>query len=170
MLRMMGLIIGLSIATTALALDFTITSNSFSNNGKIPLDYTCDGKNISPELHWENSPAGVQSFALIFSCPDCTSGMDYLWVIYNIPSDAKRLNEGANVDLPEDVLVGNNSFGDAIYRGPCAPDNRPHHYVYTLYALDTKLYLSSEVDPQEVLDAIKHHILKQATLFGISNY
>ncbi|MEQ9552908.1 MAG: hypothetical protein RIM23_25240 [Coleofasciculus sp. G3-WIS-01] len=42
-----------------------LESQAFSANGMIPSQYTCDGEEISPELHWDAPPIGTESLALI---------------------------------------------------------------------------------------------------------
>ena len=56
------------------------------------------------------------------------------------------------------------------YDGPCPPwnDSIPHHYVFTLYALDIeKLPLSGRFTGQDVLAAMKGHVLDKASMTGI---
>ena len=56
---------------TALILTvLTLTSPSFSHNDSIPAHYTCDGKDISPALHWTGIPDGTKSLVLIVDDPD----------------------------------------------------------------------------------------------------
>jgi len=43
---------------------FAISSPSFSNGGKIPTKFTCDGTDVSPALTWTAPPSGTQSFTL----------------------------------------------------------------------------------------------------------
>jgi len=55
------------------------------------------------------------------------------------------------------------------YDGPCPPwnDERLHHYVFTVYALDTdRLELPEEFTGHDVVKAIEGHILDQASLTG----
>ena len=56
------------------------------------------------------------------------------------------------------------------YDGPCPPwnDEIPHHYVFTLYALDVaKCGVSGTFRGPDVLAAIKGHVLGQAALTGV---
>ena len=56
------------------------------------------------------------------------------------------------------------------YDGPCPPwnDSIAHHYVFTLYALDTdKLPLPDRFTGQDVLSAMKGHILDSASMTGV---
>jgi len=51
-------------------MSITITSPAFSHDGSIPAVYTCDGKDISPELNWSDIPANAKSLVLIVDDPD----------------------------------------------------------------------------------------------------
>lgn len=56
------------------------------------------------------------------------------------------------------------------YDGPCPPwnDEIRHHYVFTLYALDIeRLPLEGRFTGQEVREAIRGHVLAEASLTGI---
>jgi hypothetical protein len=56
------------------------------------------------------------------------------------------------------------------YDGPCPPwnDERVHHYVFTLYALDiAKLSLGAAFKGSDARKAMAGHILAQATLTGV---
>ena len=56
------------------------------------------------------------------------------------------------------------------YDGPCPPwnDERLHHYVFTVYALDTdRLEVTRRVQPATMSSRLsKAHILDQASLTG----
>jgi phosphatidylethanolamine-binding protein (PEBP) family uncharacterized protein len=51
---------------------FEIISSAFKHQGEIPSEFSCDGRNISPELSWNDAPADTKSFALIMHDPDVT--------------------------------------------------------------------------------------------------
>ena len=56
------------------------------------------------------------------------------------------------------------------YDGPCPPwnDEIPHHYVFTLYALDVaKLPVDGKLTGAAVREAIRGHILAEASLTGV---
>lgn len=56
------------------------------------------------------------------------------------------------------------------YDGPCPPwnDTIPHHYVFTLYAVDfEKCPVTGTFRGPDVLAAIRGHVLGQATLTGL---
>lgn len=151
------------VSYSAYAADFAFTTNAFLDTGALPVLYTCDGKNISPELSWSGVPAKTQSFVLIFSDPDAPGGTFYHWLLYNIPENVKELTEGMQ-SLPAGTLIGVNSFGKMQYNGPCPPKGSAHTYIYTLYALDTKLKLPPGVDGKTLLENIQDHVLQKVTL------
>jgi len=66
-----------------------------------------------------------------------------------------------------DKDMAGNYFG---YDGPCPPwnDTIPHHYVFTLYALDVdKLPVAGVFKGPDVLNAIRGHVLGQASVTGV---
>jgi len=79
----------------------TITSTAFVDGSNIPIKYTCNGQNISPELNWSEGPAGTESFVLIMDDPDAVYTH---WVVYNLPSDLRGLPEAIPKD--EEPAVG----------------------------------------------------------------
>lgn len=166
-MRLITLIFGLLacfiLAAPVFADNLAMTTTAFLDQGVLPVLYTCDGKNISPEFAWTNPPANTQSFALVLSDPDAPSGIFYHWVIYNIPSSTNELTEGME-KLPAGTLTGKNSWDKTAYNGPCPPKGSVHNYIFTLYALGTKLALPAGADGKTVLAAIKGHVLKEVAL------
>src|ERR1700730_16342417 len=78
----------------------TLTSPAFKSGGAIPTAYTCEGADKSPPLEWSGVPGRAQTLALIVDDPDAPDPkaprMTYVhWVLYDIPSTATRLAEGA---------------------------------------------------------------------------
>ena|SRR6476660_8525339 len=103
----------------------------------------CTGNNVSPELHWQGAPAKTKSFALTMYDPDAPTGSGWWhWVVYNIPATANRLAPGAGDSgknlLPGGAVMGHGDAGMTAYQGPCpGKGDKPHRYLFTLYALDT---------------------------------
>lgn len=165
MLKFMLTILGVLCVMTTTAHAFTLSSTAFSNLGTIPIKYTCDGNDISPPLSWKQAPAATKSFALILSDPDAPGGTFYHWVLFNIPASMNSLPEGLS---NEKITVGKTSWGKSQYNGPCPPKGSPHHYIFTLYALDTpQLTLAQSTDAEALLRNINKHILAQTELTGL---
>ncbi|MFQ5902170.1 MAG: YbhB/YbcL family Raf kinase inhibitor-like protein [Candidatus Binatia bacterium] len=150
------------------AMAMEIRSSAFQNGGDIPRKYTCDGTDISPPLKWENPPAGTKAFALIADDPDAPVGTWVHWVIYDLPAVTKELAEGTptSESLLNGAKQGVNDFRKVGYGGPCPPSGPAHHYFFKLYALDMETSLKPRVTKQQLLDAIKGHILAETQLMG----
>ncbi len=146
----------------------TVTSTAFVQDGGIPARYSCDGDDISPPISWAGAPEGTQSFVLICDDPDAVIGTWVHWVMFNIPGDVTGLPE----DVPDDetlsngALQGESSWSRIGYGGPCPPTGK-HHYVFTVYALDTMLPLDAGASKTRVLNAAEGHIVAKGELIGI---
>ena len=134
------------ISLSASAATFKLSSADVPANSTIALkqvfnSFGCTGENISPSLKWSGAPQGTQSFALTVYDPDAPTGSGWWhWVVIDIPASASGLSEGAGtVDgklLPAGSKQIHTDFGMAAYGGPCPPPgDKPHHYIFTLYAL-----------------------------------
>ena len=112
---------------------FELTSPAFVHGDPIPVKFSCDGEDISPELVWGDPPEGTQSFVLIFDDPDAPGGTWIHWVLYNIPAEARGLAEGITADpiLADGSMNGKNSWGTLGYGGPCPPSGT-HRYFFKL--------------------------------------
>ncbi len=147
-------------------------SNSFKDNGKIPLKYVmpaAGGENVSPELHWENPPKDTKSFALLMEDPHPVANHWIHWAVVNIPPTCNSLPEGASLhNMPEGAVELINSFGFKGYGGPQPPPGTGDHpYVFTLYALDTpQITISGKVTLDSFEKALEGHIIAKATLTG----
>jgi len=123
------------------ASDFKIVSNSFVNEGKIPLDFVsddCGGTNNQPHLSWSGAPADTGYFAIIMDDPDAQSIAGYTWVhlnIYNIPANISSIPEGKKIN---DGRYRKNHNKKKAYTGPCAPKGT-HKYIFSIYALSKEI-------------------------------
>jgi len=151
-------------------MEIKIHSSSFKSGEFIPAKYTCEGGNISPQLHWTKTTNGIKSFAIILSDPDAPGGDFVHWIIYNIPANLKELHEDVTPsrNIPDEVMVGTNSFGHVAYGGPCPPPGKPHRYIFKIYGLDTILHHHLESGPtkNQLLKAMEGHILAEGELMG----
>ncbi|HVP25349.1 MAG TPA: YbhB/YbcL family Raf kinase inhibitor-like protein [Methanomicrobiales archaeon] len=146
-----------------------VSSAAFPMGGQIPVIYTCDGANVSPPLSWGTSPPGTVSIAILVSDPDAPGGTFIHWVAYNIPPGTREITAGGpgrNV-LPAGSVQGTNDMGRTAYGGPCPPRGKPHHYHFTVSALDTSLNLSGKRDGRVLEGAIGGHLLARGEVVGI---
>jgi hypothetical protein len=140
---------------------FTLSSSAFENDETIPRQFTCDGGNVAPPLAWSGAPEGTGSFALVMDDPDAPHGTFTHWLLYDVPATTTELHGHAL------GTALRNSFGRAEYGGPCPPPgDRPHRYVFTLYALDVPT-LDVHGKTREALERALHgHTLATARLTG----
>jgi Raf kinase inhibitor-like YbhB/YbcL family protein len=146
-----------------------ITSPAFAAGTSIPKIYTCSGSNYSPALQWANAPEGTKSFAIIVDDQDAPLDTFTHWIIVNIPATQTSLAEKASPKgaLPAGSLEGTNGFGKIGYGGPCPPSGNPHRYYFKLYALRSMLKVQPGITKNELILAMKGHILAEAQMFGI---
>jgi len=144
-----------------------IKSTAFGNKGMIPDRYTCDGEDISPPLEWHDAPGGTQSFSLICDDPDAPMGTWVHWVVYDIPPNVTALSEHApsEQELTNGGKQGRSDFGTIGYGGPCPPSGT-HRYYFKLYALNSYVGLHPGATKEQLLKAMKGHILEESTLIG----
>jgi Raf kinase inhibitor-like YbhB/YbcL family protein len=145
-----------------------LTSSAFEHESNIPAQFSCDGRNVSPDLSWSTAPTRTKSFALIMHDPDAPIAGGYThWIVYNIPATAHHLAESIpNQDrLPDGTVQGKNDSGKYGYTGPCPPSGT-HRYYFRLYALDTVLDASAGSSKASLEKAIQGHVLAKAELLG----
>jgi Raf kinase inhibitor-like YbhB/YbcL family protein len=145
----------------------TLSSTGISN-GAIGRRFTCEDADVSPELAWSAGPAGTQSFAVIVSDRDALLGSFVHWVLYNVPADRRELPEGLprQPQLPDGSIQVQNDFDKAGYGGPCPPGGSPHHYVFKVYAVDSKLNLPGGATRKQVEAALQGHVLAGGEMIG----
>jgi hypothetical protein len=157
-----------AIGKEGYAMKLDIKSTAFGEGNSIPKQYTCDGADISPQLSWLQPPEGTGSMVLICDDPDAPMGTWVHWVLYGLSPDTLEISE----NIPDDKEVlggakhGVNDFHKYGYGGPCPPGGT-HRYFFKLYAVDTEVV---DLDPgatkDEVLVAIKGHVLAEGQLMG----
>src|SRR4029453_260931 len=158
------------------------TVAGFQDGGDVPVKYSqaapgvAAGEGLSPAITWSNVPAGTQSLFLNMRDMDVarnkTTDDQAHWVVWNIPATATGLPEG----VPKGAQLADGSYQISatgqMYRGPGAAATGPvHHYMFEIYALDTKLDVTPAADAFDtranVMKAMQGHILGKAVCGGI---
>lgn len=161
---------------------FTLSINGFDDGDDVPVRYSqaaegaLPGGGTSPAIHWENAPAGTQSFVVnmldLDFAPNRGTKSQVHWVVWNIPGSATGLEE----NQPQGDMLPNGasqiSATGRVYRGPGAGAAGPkHHYLFEVYALDTKLSVMATDDPivtrDAVLAAMEGHVLGKSVYMGM---
>lgn len=159
-----------------------LTVQGFADGTEIPVRFTQaapgaePGTGTSPAMTWTNVPAGTQSFVVHFRDLDVarqrTTEDQAHWVVWNIPATATGLPEG----VPRGSQLADGSYQISatgpVYRGPGAPATGPrHHYMFEVYALDTKVDVQPSDDAFEtrrrVFEAMQGHVLGKAVYGGL---
>ena len=158
---------------------FTLRSDSFEDGQTLPAAHrgaaTGPGaKDASPPLSWAGAPAGTRSFAVTAFDPDAPGrGGFWHWAVLDIPADATSLPAGAGSKhgsgLPPGAFQLRNDGGSTGYFGAAPPRGHgPHHYVFTVYALDVESCgLDAGASPATLEARLGRHILARAGLTGV---
>lgn len=145
-----------------------VTSRAFPEGAPVPKVCTCDGKDVSPELAWIDTPPGAVSIAVIVEDPDAPGGIFIHWVLYNLPGERAGLPAGISGGslLSDGSEQGVNSFGRTAYSGPCPPRNQRHRYFFRVFALDQEVTIRGSATAGKLRAAMEGHILAEGHLMG----
>src|SRR5258706_670084 len=146
-----------------------LNSTAFAPGSEMPRQYTCEGDDLAPPLHWSGVPDRARSLALIVDDPDAPDPaapkMTWVhWVLFDMPPGATAMPEGGR-PLPDGTREGSNDWHGTGYGGPCPPVGR-HRYFFKLYALDTLLPDLRTPSKADLERAMQGHVLAQAQLVG----
>jgi Raf kinase inhibitor-like YbhB/YbcL family protein len=160
-----------------IAATLDVTSTTFIENGPLPdtviYNALANGLNIctatgaaggdqSPQLQWTHVPRETRSFVVILYDP--TASFTH-WGMYNIPAHTRALPQNAGVAGSSYGTQVTNDFGDMSYDGPCPPQGvapEAHHYVFTVYALDTQLTLPALANFPANTETLYHALIHAA--------
>jgi Raf kinase inhibitor-like YbhB/YbcL family protein len=160
----------------------TLTVSGFPDGGDFPVRFSqaapgvATGEGTSPAISWTNVPPGTQSLVLNMHDMEVsrnkTTDDQVHWVVWNLAATTTSLPEGVPKGSPRpDGSFQISATGD-MYRGPGAPANGPkHHYMFEIYALDTKIAVQPTSDAFEtranVMKAMQGHIIGKAVYGGL---
>jgi Raf kinase inhibitor-like YbhB/YbcL family protein len=146
-----------------------VKSPAFADGTPIPVRYTADGDGISPPLQWSGVPDEAASLVLLVEDPDSPTPRPMVHAIaWGITSGRSQLPEGALSDPDHRLQVGRNSLFGRGYTPPDPPPGHgPHRYEFELFALDYDPPLGSAPGRNEVLAALRGHVLARGALTGI---
>ena len=157
-----------AVATASAATKMSITSSGI-NDGTIGDQYGKRGTQksgkvptLSLPIEIADAPDGTICFAVQMIDPDSSPKWVH-WLAANI--ETADLPENASISLAKSIVQGRNSFKTSGYGGPTPPD-RPHTYVITVYALDAKINLKANFSQSQFDNAIKGHVLAEASMKG----
>ena len=160
----------------------TLTVSGFPDGGQIPVSSarrqkaSLPAKGCRRRSPGPTCPPARSRFVLNMHDMDVarnkTTDDQAHWVVWNIPATATGLPEGVPKGSQRPDGSYQISATGPMYRGPGAPANGPqHHYMFEIYALDTKLDVQPTADAFEtranVMKAMQGHVLGKAVYGGL---
>jgi len=149
----------------------TVSSATVTQQAAMPAKHSEYAEGVSPQLSW-TAVAGAASYAVVMEDPDAKPVTPFVhWLAWNIPAGVTQLSEGLQEQLrltqPEGVLQGTNTRGSPGYYGPRPPVmDPPHRYHFQVFALDTLLQVPPGADRDQLLAAMRGHVLAKGDLVG----
>lgn len=147
----------------------TVSSPDFKDGGNLPVDFTCDGKGISPSLSWSNVPSSAQSLVVIMDTipgplrpGEVDIGKHFYLTLFNIPTTVSSIVAGAtNIGI-----LGQNFQGKKLgYTPPCSQGPGSKKYTISLFALNSKLSISpTEATENNLLSAMSGKVVASAEM------
>jgi phosphatidylethanolamine-binding protein (PEBP) family uncharacterized protein len=163
-----GKLASTSKVTTSL---LSLASPDFSAGGRLPINYTCDGAGLAPNLTWSGVPSEAKSLVLIMNTipgparPGESESSNHAYlVLYNIPISS---TSGSAGKYPGTVGM---NFKDKTpgYTPPCSQGPGDKTYTFTLYALSSTISLTAtQANEVSVMSAIQNLILEKSELSAI---
>lgn len=147
-----------------------IVESVFANNTHIPKKYAftyCGGQNVNPPLYLKNLSNKAKSLVIVVEDPDANNFLHWLaWNVELIETIPEGVVKREIVNNPK-MVQGVNDFGFTGYGGPCPPPGEIHHYYFNVYVLDTMLNLPTTATKDDVLNAMKGHVIQKGLLIGL---
>ena len=103
-------------ASEASATGLALTSPDFSPGGAAPIDTTCAGANIFPQLEWTDVPPTAAEIAVTLSNQTDPEEPLLLWLIAGISPNETGLAAGT---APPGAFETLNDYGSQGYGSPC---------------------------------------------------
>jgi Raf kinase inhibitor-like YbhB/YbcL family protein len=145
----------------------TVTSRSFTEGTRIPVDHTCDGNDVMPEIVFSSPPDNTKSLVLYVEDPDAAGATFTHMIAFNVSAEIRKLPSAPDLTAAgEAARFGLNDFGAARFSGPCPPKGETHRYRFRVVAIDTVLKLPEGAPRSQVDEAIDGHILGEGALVG----
>ncbi|RJY09954.1 YbhB/YbcL family Raf kinase inhibitor-like protein [Aurantiacibacter aquimixticola] len=139
-----------------------ISSAAFRDRGELDPCFTADEEDaVAPPVEWTSPPPGTQELVLIVEDADFQTGEPFChWLVWGLPAQKGQILEG---EAPP--RVGKNAFGNSEWLLPDPPTgDKPHDYVFQLFALDLPLTLMPGASREELVAAMEGHVTALALI------
>lgn len=146
----------------------TLGSPAFADGAAIPVRHAGAGvgDNIAPALTIDGVPQHADLLVLILQDPDAPLPRPVVHLIAVLPPATQTLAEGA-LNAAEALCLGTGSFGRIGYAGPRpVPGHGPHRYIFQVFAACGGKRPKHGARLNEVLAALKGHVIARGRLTG----
>lgn len=141
----------------------------WTESGRIPVQFTCKGSNISPNVAWFDVTEDAVGIAIIMYEIDDEQTVH--WIVANL-DPAQAFVEAGGLEggkLPAGVVVGMNDVSSAPgpsegYRGPCPPAGTTAAYTIEVHAIGQLIELPSGTPAQDLQSAIDFVSIQRAAV------
>ena len=131
----------------------------WSEGGRIPVQFTCSGSNVSPSVAWFDATPEAVGIAIVMY--EIGVEQTVHWIVANLDPGRAFIDAGEldTPDLPVGVVVGLNDRSPAAgpaqgYRGPCPAEGTASTYTLEVHALGQIIELPSGTPAQDLRSAI----------------
>ena len=141
---------------------FRLSSAAFKQGEPLDPSFTADEEDaVAPPLEWSAPPAGAAELVLVVEDPDAPGDEPFChWLVWGLAPQQGQLLEG---ETPP--RVGKNSFGNSEWALPAPPHgDEAHEYIFQLFALDAPLTLMPGASREDLLAAMRGHVVAAAML------
>ena len=150
-----------------------VTSDAFADGAPMPPAYT-GGKADFPPLKWSGVPPLTRSIALIVEDVDVPLPVPIAHAIaYGIDPSITSLpaqaipRPGSGLPAPLILNLGRGIAGQNYAPPTPIPGHGPHHYVFSVFALDTiPRFESGPPQKSDLVAAMRGHVLALGSLIG----
>jgi phosphatidylethanolamine-binding protein (PEBP) family uncharacterized protein len=105
---------------------------------------TCNGKNTSPAISWQNVPPGTAELAIFAMSVKPVDGKLYFdWALAGVDPNLSELKPG---EVPNGAVLGRNGAGQNGY-SLCPAGSAAETYIFSVYALPDSLSAKPGFDP-----------------------
>ncbi|WP_338447414.1 YbhB/YbcL family Raf kinase inhibitor-like protein [Pelagerythrobacter marensis] len=143
---------------------FALSSPAFADGGELDPCFTADEEDaVAPPLEWTAPPPGTQELALVVEDADAPGDSPPChWLVWGLAGQRGKLLEG---EAPP--RVGKNAHRNSEWLLPEPPrEDGAHRYVFQLFALDLPLTLMPGAGRDDLVAAMKNHVVAVAALTG----
>jgi Raf kinase inhibitor-like YbhB/YbcL family protein len=117
-----------------------------------------------PTLRWSALPAGTRDLALFVDDPDAPGGTFAHWNVWGLSPALRGITDG---HVPTSAKQAKNSAGKTGWTAPCPPKgDKPHRYVFTLFALKKPLDAANGASASDARKAVTGSALARGQLVG----